>query len=85
MLAIKPDECIDCGLCKDECPVDAIAADVDLKGEDLAKWMEVNKKYSEKWPKITRKKDPMDCAEEYKDTENKFESAFDPNPGTGDT
>jgi len=25
MLAIKPDECIDCGVCEPECPVDAIA------------------------------------------------------------
>ena len=24
MLYINPDECIDCGLCKPECPVDAI-------------------------------------------------------------
>ena len=28
MLAIKPDECIDCGVCEPECPVDAIKADV---------------------------------------------------------
>ena len=24
MLVIKPDECIDCGVCEPECPVDAI-------------------------------------------------------------
>ena len=24
MLVINPDECIDCGLCEPECPVDAI-------------------------------------------------------------
>ena len=26
MLVIKPDECIDCGVCEPECPVDAIKA-----------------------------------------------------------
>ena len=29
-LFINPDECIDCGLCEPECPVDAIYADTDL-------------------------------------------------------
>ena len=27
MLVIHPDECIDCGVCEPECPVDAIKAD----------------------------------------------------------
>ncbi len=34
---IDPDECVDCGACVPECPVDAIAADVDLPaGSDEA-------------------------------------------------
>ena len=28
-LAINPDECIDCGVCEPECPIDAIKADTD--------------------------------------------------------
>ena len=44
MLVIKPDECIDCGVCEPECPVDAIISDTE---EDSEKWLEVNKKYSE--------------------------------------
>jgi ferredoxin len=28
MLVIHPDECIDCGVCEPECPVDAIKADI---------------------------------------------------------
>ena len=28
-LAINPDECIDCGVCEPECPLDAIKADTD--------------------------------------------------------
>ena len=53
MLVIKPDECIDCGVCEPECPVDAIVADTESGSE---KWLEVNTKYSEIWPNITVKK-----------------------------
>ena len=28
MLVINPEECIDCGVCEPECPVDAIIADI---------------------------------------------------------
>ena len=49
MLVIKPDECIDCGVCEPECPVDAIKADTETGSE---KWLEINKKYSEIWPNI---------------------------------
>ena len=47
MLVIKPDECIDCGVCEPECPVDAIKADTEPGSE---KWLEINTKYSEIWP-----------------------------------
>jgi ferredoxin len=33
MLHIQATECIDCGLCVDECPVNAIFAEDDLPGE----------------------------------------------------
>ena len=29
MLVIHPDECIDCGVCEPECPVDAIKSDTE--------------------------------------------------------
>ena len=50
MLVIKPDECIDCGVCEPECPVDAIKPDTE---EGSEKWLELNKKYSEIWPNIS--------------------------------
>ena len=53
MLVIKPDECIDCGVCEPECPVDAIKADTEPGSE---KWLEINTKYSEIWPNISEKK-----------------------------
>src|SRR5210317_1997012 len=56
MLVIKPDECIDCGVCEPECPVDAITADTEPGSE---KWLEINKKYSDIWHKIREKKDQL--------------------------
>ena len=44
MLAINPDECIDCGVCEPECPIDAIVADTDEKIDNK----EFNNKVEEK-------------------------------------
>ena len=55
MLVIHPDECIDCGVCEPECPIDAIHSDTD---QGMEKWAEINRKYSEIWPVITEKKEP---------------------------
>ena len=76
MLVIKPDECIDCGVCEPECPVDAIKADTE---PDSKKWIEINQKYSEIWPNINVKKDPPLDHEKYKDEQNKFEKYFKEN------
>ena len=46
MLYIDPDECIDCGACEPECPVEAIYAEDDLPEEET-KYVEVNTKYFE--------------------------------------
>jgi len=82
MLVINPDECIDCGVCEPECPIEAILPDTDDEAE---KWLEVNKKFSEGlWPNITEKKDEMDGAEEMKDVSNKMEEHFSEEPGEGD-
>tara|TARA_Y100000816_G_scaffold227316_1_gene172371 strand:- start:701 stop:976 length:276 start_codon:yes stop_codon:yes gene_type:complete len=56
MLVINPDECIDCGVCEPECPLDAIVSDLDYKENDKQKWLDLNKKYSEIWPNINKKK-----------------------------
>ena len=53
MLVIKPDECIDCGVCEPECPIDAIKPDTEPGTE---KWVEINTKYSEIWPNINKKR-----------------------------
>ncbi len=63
-LVIHPDECIDCGICEPECPVDAIRADDDLTPEQ-EQWVEINAELAEIWPVITEQKDPMPGAEEW--------------------
>lgn len=69
MVVINPDECIDCGVCVPECPIDAIKEEA----PDLIKWLEINKEYSEKWPNITTKKDPLPDAEKNIYEKDKFE------------
>lgn len=76
MLVINPEECIDCGVCEPECPIDAIKPE----SEDLIKMIEVNKKYASLWPKINNSKDPLPEAEQFKNEPNKFEKYFSPNP-----
>jgi ferredoxin len=80
MLVIHPDECIDCGVCEPECPVDAIKPDTE---PGLEKWLEINTQYAQIWPNITVKREPPPDA---KDWEGKPDKAnlLSPNPGTGD-
>ena len=70
-MTIDPDECIDCAVCVPECPVDAIVADNELETKDFDYWLQKNKELAEKWPVITKSKDPLPEAEEYKDIEDK--------------
>ena len=55
MLVIHPDECIDCGVCEPECPVEAIKPDTEAGAE---KWLKLNFEYSKTWPNITVKRAP---------------------------
>jgi ferredoxin len=77
-LVINPEECIDCGVCEPECPVEAILPDTE---GDLSKWVEINQKYANTWPNITRKGEPPADADQFKDVAGKFEKYFSPNPG----
>ena len=81
MLVIHPDECIDCGVCEPECPVDAIKPDTDPGASD---WVAFNRKYSELWPVITVRKDPLPEADAKTDEEDKLKKYFSENPGEGD-
>ena len=46
MLYIDPEECISCGACEPECPVDAIFEDEELP-EKWAQYAEINAKFFE--------------------------------------
>lgn len=81
MLVIHPDECIDCGVCEPECPIDAILPDSDPKS---TLFLELNRKYATLWPNITRKKAPLPEAETFKNKDGKFEKYFSDKPGSGD-
>ena len=80
MLVIHPDECIDCGVCEPECPVDAILPDTE---PDMEKWVEFNRKYSELWPVIITQTDPLPEAEKMDGLPNKLETVFSEKPGKG--
>ena len=61
MLVIHPDECIDCGVCEPECPIEAIVPDTQ---EGVEEWLEINRKFSESWPNIVEKGEvPADAAD----------------------
>ena len=56
-LAINPEECIDCHLCVDECPVEAIFSEEDLPN-DQKKFLAINAELAKKWPVIDRAQSP---------------------------
>jgi ferredoxin len=55
-----------------ECPVDAIVADNDTN-INVIMWTDLNKRLSEKWPNITKKKPALPDAAEWKDKPNKLD------------
>ena len=69
-LVIHPDECIDCGLCEPECPIEAISADDELP-DDQIEFIEINAKLADVYPYISEAKAPLPEADEYKDIKEK--------------
>ncbi len=69
-LAINPDECIDCGLCEPECPVQAIKPhDALLDGERI--FLELNRNLSKTWPNLNQVKPALPDAKRWAETPNK--------------
>ena len=69
-LVIDPDECIDCGVCVSECPVDAIFADTDVDASQHS-FIALNAELSMIWPTILKKKPQLETADEFKDVKEK--------------
>ena len=80
-LVIHPDECIDCGVCEPECPVEAIKPDTE--DDKDGKWLAVNSKFAEIWPNITLRKDAPADADQMADEKGKFDKCFSEKPGDG--
>ena len=66
MLYIDPNECIDCGACVPECPVEAIFDETQLP-DDKKQWITTNAEKSTGLPVINSKQDPFPGAEERKE------------------
>lgn len=71
MLVINPDECIDCGVCIPECPVDAIVMDDDKNTKDIEFWIKLNAEKSLAWPNIRKQKEPLPDADEWREVTDK--------------
>jgi len=69
-LVISPDECIDCGVCEPECPVDAIKPDTEDEADG-------------KWPNITVKGQPPADAADFERETGKLDKYFSEKPGKG--
>ncbi len=81
MLVISPEECIDCGVCEPECPVEAIVPDTD---DPDGKWLEINTKFATSWPNLTQKIDALEGADDFAKETGKYEKYFSAEPGKGD-
>jgi len=62
-LVINPIECIDCGVCVSECPIDAIVPEHVLPRQEFKKWEKINEDLSKIWPKITESKSALPDAD----------------------
>lgn len=79
-VAINPEECIDCGVCEPECPIDAIIPDT---VEGAEKWVELNRRLAAMWPQATEKKDPPADADKWAEVKDKLQYLSE-KPGKGD-
>ena len=64
-LTIDPDECIDCGACVPECPVEAIYDETQLPDDQKA-WQQVNADRAKGLPVVNEKTEALPGAEERK-------------------
>jgi ferredoxin len=58
LLVIDPEECIDCGACIPECPVEAIFEEEDVP-EQWVDYIRINAETAPNLPVIVEKKEPL--------------------------
>jgi ferredoxin len=81
MLVIHPDECIDCGVCEPECPVDAIKPDTE---PGVEKWLKVNAEFAKAMAEYHGQKGAARRRQGLGGRRRQVRRAFFANPGTGD-
>ena len=65
----KYQDCIGCGVCELECPVDAIKPDII---PDAKKWIALNQRLAESWPNINGQGAPLPDAHHWADKPEKL-------------
>jgi ferredoxin len=65
MLYIDPDECIDCGACVPECPVEAIYDETELP-DNMQEWKATNAERAKSLPVINEHQDALPGADDRK-------------------
>jgi len=63
MLYIDAEECIDCGACVPECPVEAIYPDTIVPDEET-RWVKINAERALKLPVVSSLEEPLGSAED---------------------
>ncbi len=71
-LVIHPEECIDCALCVDECPVNAIFPEDELP-EEQHEFLALNAELAQVWPNIDAAKDAPPDADDWVGVEGKLQ------------
>ncbi|RQR30150.1 MULTISPECIES: ferredoxin FdxA [unclassified Burkholderia] len=71
-LVIDPGECIDCGVCIAECPVNAIHAEDELP-EDMQSFVGLNAELASIWPIVTKRAEPLPQADAWRERKSKLE------------
>jgi len=69
-LVIHPEECIRCGACEPECPVEAIFDEEELP-EQYREYVELNARLATSWPIISVPKEPLPDHEAWREREGK--------------
>ena len=71
MVVIDPEECIDCGLCEQECPVNAIYSEDDVP-KDQEIFVDLNRDLSSTWQNINEKCIPLKESDKWSKIKNKL-------------